>query len=128
METLMDIFVIFTLSVIITWWIFGPVFSNCKKPSDSLCVKEYSCYTEDSDEYPTTKIYQGIITNKHISNSFVGIIGRGGHIQTRYRTTVSYNNEQHTFTTSDIYYKYKEGNKVKIRVTYYPYYSVDIVN
>lgn len=132
METFVKILVISVLFILFIWWVYGFIVAKkdviVKRTSDYLCVKEYSCYTEDSDEYLTTKIYQGIITNKYKYNNFVGVIGKGGHFQTNYRTTVSYNNEHHTFTGSSIYYRYKEGDKVKVRVTPYPYYSVDIVN
>ena len=68
------------------------------------------------------------LLNRRRSSNFVGVPGKGGHFQTNYRTTVSYNNEHHTFTGSSMYHRYKEGDKVKVKVTHYPYYSIDIVN
>ena len=131
---MLKIFGISALVILFGWLIYGGIITKedviVKRTSDYLYVKEYSFYNKDSTvyKYPATKIYQGIIQNKRRSSNFVGVPGKGGHFQTNYRTTVSYNNEHHTFTGSSVYNKYKEGDKVKVRVTHYPYYSVDIVN
>ena len=134
MKTFVKILVISVLSILFIWWVYGFIVAKkdviVKRTSDYVYVKEYSWYNKDSTvyKYPATKIYQGVIQNKHRSSNFVGVPGKGGHFQTNYRTTVSYNNEHHTFTGSGIYCRYKKGDKVKVRVTHYPYYSIDIVN
>ena len=134
MKTFVKILVISVLSILFIWWVYGFIVAKkdviVKRTSDYLYVKEYSFYNKDSTvyKYPATKIYQGVIQNKLRSSNFVGVPGKGGHFQTNYRTTVSYNNEHHTFTGSGIYCRYKKGDKVKVRVTHYPYYSIDIVN
>ena len=131
---MLKIFGISALVILFGWLIYGGIITKedviVKRTSDYLYVKEYSFYNKDSTvyKYPATKIYQGVIQNKRRSSNFVGVPGKGGHFQTNYRTTVSYNNEHHTFTGSSIYCRYKEGDKVKVRVTHYPYYSIDIVN
>ena len=134
MTKFIKISVISTVSIFLVWWVYGFIVAKknviVKSTSDYLYVKEYSWYNKDSTiyKYPATKTYQGVIRNKRRSSNFVGVPGKGGHYQTSYRTTVSYNNEHHTFTGSSMYYNYKEGDKVKVRVTHYPYYSIDIVN
>ena len=131
---MLKIFGISALVILFGWLIYGGIITKedviVKRTSDYLYVKEYSWYNKDSTvyKYPATKIYQGVIRNKHRSSNFVGVPGKGGHFVTNYRTTVSYNNEHHTFTGSGIYCRYKKGDKVKVRVTHYPYYSIDIVN
>ena len=131
---MLKIFGISALVILFGWLIYGGIITKedviVKRTSDYLYVKEYSWYNKDSTvyKYPATKIYQGVIQNKRKSSNFVGVPGKGRHLQTNYRTTVSYNNEYHTFTGSSIYCRYKEGDKVKVRVTHYPHYSIDIVN
>ena len=131
---MLKIFGISVLVILFGWLIYGGIITKedviVKRTSDYLYVKEYSFYNKDSTvyKYPATKIYQGVIQNKRRSSNFVGVPGKGGHFQTNYRTTVSYNNEHHTFTGSSMYHRYKEGDKVKVRVTHYPYYSIDLVN
>lgn len=134
MKTFVKILAISAVSIFCIWWVYGFIVAKkdviVKRTSDYLYVKEYSWYNKDSTvyRYPATKIYQGVILNKHRSSNFVGVPGKGGHYRTNYRTTVSYNNEQYTFSGSNVYNTYKEGDKVKVRVTHYPYYSVNIVN
>lgn len=134
MKTFVKILVISVLSILFIWLIYGGIITKenviVKRTSDYIYVKKYSLYNRDSTihKYPATKTYQGVIQNKRRSSNFVGVPGKGGHYRTNYRTTVSYNNEQHTFTGSSVYNKYKEGDKVKVKVKHYPYYSVDIVN
>lgn len=134
MKTFVRILVISVLSILFIWWVYGFIVAKkdviMKRTSDYIYVKEYSWYNKDSTvyKYPATKVYQGVIKNKRRSSSFIGVPGKGGHYQTNYRTIVSYNNEQHTFTGSWVYHRYKEGDKVKVKVTHYPYYSIDIVN
>ena len=134
MKTFVRILVISVLSILFIWWVYGFIVAKkdviMKRTSDYIYVKEYSWYNKDSTvyKYPATKVYQGVIKNKRRSSNFVGVPGKGGHYQTNYRTTVSYNNEQHTFTGSWIYHEYKEGDKVRVKVTHYPYYSIDIIN
>ena len=131
---MLKIFGISALVILFGWLIYGGIITKedviVKRTSDYLYVKEYSFYNKDSTvyKYPATKIYQGVIRNRRRSSNFVGVPGKGGHFQTNYRTTVSYNNEHYTFTSSSVYNKYKEGDKVKVKVTHYPYYSIDLIH
>ena len=134
MKIFVKILVISIIPIFCIWWVYGFIVAKkdviVKSTSDYLYVKEYSWYNKDSTvyKYPATKIYQGVIRNKRSYRNLVGVPGKGGHYRTNYRTTVSYNNEQYTFTGSSVYNKYKEGDKVKVKVTHYPYYLIDIVN
>ena len=134
MKTFIKILAISAVSIFCIWWVYGFIVAKkdviVKSTSDYLYVKEYSWYNKDSTiyKYHADKIYQGVIQNKRRSSNFVGVPGKGGHFVTNYRTTVSYNNEYYTFTGSNMYYKYNRGDKVKVKVTHYPYYSVNIVN
>ena len=134
MKTFIKILAISAVSIFFIWWVYGFIIAKkdviVKSTSDYLYVKEYSWYNKDSTvyRYPATKTYQGVVKNRHRSSNFVGVPGKGGHFVTNYRTTVSYNNEYYTFTGSGVYNKYKKGDKVKVRVIHYPYYSIDIIN
>ena len=134
MKTFVRILVISALSILFIWWVYGFIVAKkdviMKRTSDYIYVKEYSWYNKDSTvyKYPATKVYQGVVINKRSYSSLVGVPGKGGHFVTNYKTTVSYNNEHYTFTGYSIYHRYKEGDKVKVKVMCYPYYSVDIVN
>ena len=131
---MLKIFGISALVILFGWLIYGGIITKedviVKRTSDYVYVKEYSWYNKDSTvyKYPATKKYQGVIQNKRRSSNFVGVPGKCGHFQTNYRSTVSYNNEHHTFTGSSLYCRYKKGDKVKVKVKHNPYYSVDIVN
>lgn len=134
MKTFIKILVISALVIYSGFLIYGGIITKkdviVKRTSDYLYVKEYSWYNKDSTiyKYPATKTYQGVVINKRSYSSLVGVPGKGGHFVTNYRTTVSYNNEHYTFTGSGVYHRYKEGDKVRVRVTHYPYYSIDVVN
>lgn len=134
MKTFIKILVISAISTFFLWLVYGGIITKenviVKRTSDYLYVKKYSLYNKDSTvyKYPATKIYQGIVRNKCRSGNYVGVPGKGGHFIPNYRTIVSYNNEQHTFTGSNIYNRYKEGDKVKVKVKHYPYYSVNIID
>lgn len=134
MKTFVKILVISAISTLFIWLVYGGIVTKedviVKRTSDYLYVKKYSLYNKDSTvyRYPATKIYQGVIQNKCRSSHYVGVPGKGGHFIPNYRTTVSYNNEQHTFTGSNIYRRYKEGDKVKVKVKRYPYYSINIID
>lgn len=131
---MLKIFGISVLVILFGFLIYGGIITKedviVKRTSDYLYVKKYSLYNKDSTvyKYPATKIYQGVIIKKRRYSNFVGVPGKGGHHRTNYKTIVSYNNEQHTFTSSSVYYRYKEGDKVKVKVKRYPYYSIDIIN
>lgn len=131
---MLKIFGISALVILFGSLIYGGIITKedviVKRTSDYLYVKKYSLYNRDSTvyKYPATKTYQGIIQNKRRWSNFTGVPGKGGHYRTNYRTTVSYNNEHYTFTSSSVYNKYKEGDKVKVKVTHYPYYSIDLIH
>ena len=131
---MLKIFGISALVILFGSLIYGGIITKedviVKRTSDYLYVKKYSWYNKDSTvyKYPATKTYQGIIQNKRRWSNITGVPGKGGHYRTNYRTTVSYNNKQHTFTGSSVYHRYKEGDKVKIKVTHYPYYSIVLIH
>ena len=101
--------------------------SITKQNSEYLWVKKYSLYNEDSCVYKYHQpiIYEGIVVNRR--RNFVGVPRKGGH--TVYRTDIHYNiNEEHTETGWSYYNSHKEGDKVKVKVTFYPFHKLDILN
>ena len=133
MKTFVKISVISTISILFTWWVYGfAVVKNdviVKRTSDYLYVKKYSWYNKDSTihKYYADKIYQGVVFNKRKHRHFVGVPGKGGHYRTKYSVVVKYDNTEHKFGGYNIYNKYNEGDKVRILVRRYPYYSIDLL-
>lgn len=98
-----------------------------KQDSEYLWVKKYSLYNEDSCiyKYHQPIVYEGEVVNRR--RNFVGVPGKGGH--TAYRTDIRYNkNEEHTEIGWSYYDSHKEGDKVHVKVTFYPFYKIDILN
>lgn len=98
-----------------------------KQNLEYLWVKKYSLYNKDSCVYKYHQpiIYEGIVVNRR--RNFVGRPGKGGH--TVYRTDIHYNrNEEHTETGWSYYNSHKEGDKVKVKVSFYPFHKLDILN
>ena len=98
-----------------------------KQDSEYLWVKTYSLYNEDSCiyKYHQPIVYEGEVI-KHKSN-FVGVPGKGGH--TVYKTHIRYNkNEEHIEKRRSYYDTHKEGDKVKIKVSFYPSYKLEVLN
>lgn len=101
-----------------------------KETADSIYVKQYGIYNKDSvvRAFRQHKIYEGVVTDKHKHTRFVGIPGKGGHMQTTYRTTIKYNGETYDFRDRDYYNKYNEGDTVTVKEFWYPYHDVEILD
>lgn len=98
-----------------------------KQNLEYLWVKKYSLYNKDSCVYKYHQpiIYEGIVVNRR--RNFDGCPRKGGH--TVYKTDIHYNgNEEHTETGWSYYNSHKEGDKVKVKVTFYPFHKLDILN
>ena len=57
----------------------------------------------------------------------VGIIGKGGHWETRTRLAISYDNKiyKDQYNEYTCTHKYREGDKVKVIETFYPRYKIE---
>ena len=100
-----------------------------KETADLIYVKQYGIYNKDSvvRVFKQHKIYEGVVIDKHKHTRFVGIPGKGGHIQTTYRTTINYNGETYDYRGSDYYNRYNEGDTVTVKEFWYPYHDVEIL-
>ena len=95
--------------------------------SEYLWMKTYSLYNEDSCiyKYHQPIIYEGEVIKR--KNNFVGIPGKGGYRV--YKTYIRYNkNEEHIEKRRSYYNTHKEGDKVKIKVSFYPSYKLEVLN
>ena len=98
-----------------------------KQDSEYLWVKKYSLYNEDSCVYKYHQpiVYEGEVVNRR--SNFVGVPGKGGHRV--YRTDIRYNeNEEYTETGWSYYDSHKEGDKVKVKETFYPFNKIEVLN
>lgn len=98
-----------------------------RETDNYLYYKEYTLFGLDSSYYKYHKPieYDGIVSNKSRSSHFVGVAGKGGHYQTKYKTTVTYNEKTYTHDGFSVYDRYKEGDKVIVTETFYPHYKID---
>jgi len=98
-----------------------------RQNSEYLWVKKYTMYNEDSCiyKYHQPIIYEGVVTRRSVI--FTGIPGKGGHRV--YITDIKYNgNEKYRKSEVHYYNNHKEGDKVKVKVSFYPYEEVEILN
>ena len=98
-----------------------------KETDEYLYYKEYSLYGKDSIIYRYHKpiIYDGIVIDK--SENFVGLAGKGGHWE--WHTDIRYNNDQEYRENGSYFYNRHEiGDIVKIRVSFYPYKTIKLLN
>lgn len=98
-----------------------------KETTEYVYYKQYGIYNKDSCVYKYHKpiIYDGKVVRRSIS--FVGLVGKGGHYV--YRTHIKYNNTEEYIELGFSYYdKHKEGDDVKVEVTFYPYEKVKTLN
>lgn len=126
-----------TFAILFLGWLIylgiGKIVSNSdviiKETTDSIYVKQYSIYNKDSVviAFKQHKIYDGIVIDKHKNTSFFGVAGKGGHIRITYRTIIEYNNKTFHYHGSNYYYRYNEGDKVKVKESWYPYHNVEIL-
>lgn len=100
-----------------------------KETADSIYVKQYGIYNKDSvvRVFKQNKIYEGVVIDKHRHTRFVGIPGKGGHMQTTYRTTIKYNGETYDYPYGDYYNRYNEGDTVNIKEFWYPYHDIVVL-
>lgn len=122
---------IFTLAMIalVSYIFITPNDVLVKTDKDYLYYKEYYWWGLDSCIYKYHKsIYSdGKIIYVDEYRHIVGIIGKGGHWETRTRLAISYGNktykdEYHEYTCT---HKYREGDKVKVVETFYPRYKIE---
>ena len=111
--------------------LFGDIKRNpdviIKQDSEYLCVKTYSLYNKDSCiyKYHQPIIYEGEVINRRIY--FAGVPGKGGHWV--HSTDIRYNgNKEYTEMSWSYYDTHKEGDKIKIKVSFYPYYEIEVLN
>ena len=98
-----------------------------KEDSEYLWVRTYSLYNKDSCvyRYHQTIIYEGEVIKRR--TYFVGLPGKGGHWA--YSTDIRYNgNEEYTEMGRSYYDSHNEGDKVKIKISFYPYYEIEVLN
>ena len=98
-----------------------------KEDSKYLWVMTYSLYNKDSCiyKYHQPIIYEGEVINRRIY--FAGVPGKYGHLA--HSTDIRYNgNEEYTEMGWSYYDTHKEGDKVKIKVSFYPSYKLEVVN
>lgn len=98
-----------------------------KQDLEYLWVKTYSLYNEDSCiyKYHQPIVYEGEVIKR--KSNFVGVPGKGGYRV--YKTYIRYNkNEEHIEKRRSYYNTHKEGDKVKIKVSFYPSYKLEVLN
>ena len=98
-----------------------------KQDSEYLWVKTYSLYNKDSCicKYHQPIVYEGEVIKR--KSNFVGVPGKGGYRV--YKTYIRYNkNEEHIEKRRSYYNTHKEGDKVKIKVSFYPSYKLEVLN
>ena len=116
---------------IIIYLLIGIIQANpdvlVKEDAEYLYYKEYEIYNRDSCIYKYHKpiIYDGEIVNKR---SYIhGIPGKGGHWV--YRTYIKYDgNKEYTEIGYSYYNSHKKGDKVHVKVTFYPSHKIDILD
>ena len=100
-----------------------------KTDKDYLYYKEYYWWGLDSRIYKYHKpIYSyGKIIYVDEYRHIVGIIGKGGHWETRTRLAISYDNKiyKDQYNEYTCTHKYREGDKVKVVETFYPCYKIE---
>jgi len=97
-----------------------------KETKDYLYYKEYTLYGKDSTIYKYHKpiVYDGIISKKDYSSHWVGLVGKGGHVQRHYKIIISYNNKTVEENDSWMYNDVEEGQNIKVIETFYPTYKI----
>lgn len=131
--TLIILLICVTIGIFYTigYYIVGEIVKKpnviLKQDSEYLWVKEYTMYNEDSCVYKYHQpiIYEGVVVRRY--SNFQGVPGKGGHRV--YRTYIQYNEDKEYTKTGFTYYNHhKEGTKVMVKVTFYPWKNVEILN
>lgn len=97
-----------------------------KEDTEYLYYKEYEIYNRDSCIYKYHKpiIYDGEIVNKY--SHIQGVPGKGGHWV--YNTYIKYGNDKEYVESGGSFYSRHEiGDKVKIKVEFYPYKKINLI-
>lgn len=97
-----------------------------KEDTEYLYYKEYELYNRDSCIYKYHKpiIYDGEIVYK--SSHIQGVPGKGGHWV--YHTEIQYDKDKkYSESGSYFYSRHEIGDKVKIKVEFYPYKKVNLI-
>ena len=124
---IIGLFIITNLSYVFIGGIVRKRAVLVKETTEYVYYKQYSIYNKDSCVYKYHKpiIYDGKVVRRR--KSFVGLPGKGGHPV--YRTHIRYNNTEEHIEAGFIYYdEHKEGDDVKVKVTFYPYEKVETLN
>lgn len=89
-------------------------------------IIEYSLYDLDSTvyKYKATKTYIGTISDKNKSSHFVGVVGKGGHVQTHYNVIIKFNNTETKEDNKELFCKYNIGDKVQVTESWYPNHKI----
>lgn len=116
-----------TFLVLLSGIICKPRNVSMRETDNYLYYKEYTLFGLDSSyhKYHKPIEYNGVVSNKSRSSHFVGVPGKGGYHQTKYKTTVTYNGKTYTHDGFSVYDRYKEGDKVIVTETFYPHYKID---
>lgn len=91
-----------------------------------IYVKEYSMFNCDSSihKYHKDVYYNVTIIDKRKSSGFVGVVGKGGHVQTWYFITIKYETgEIEEYKDRHVYHNYEIGNKLIMKEIWYPYHD-----
>lgn len=108
--------------------VFRPRNVLMRETDEYLYYKEYTLFGLDSAYYKYHKPieYEGVVSDKSKSSHWVGgLPGKGGHMQTTYKTTVTSNGKTYTYHGSWVYDHYNKGDKVIVTEIFYPQYSID---
>lgn len=117
----------------ILYLVIGCIVTNpdevIEKNSEYIVVKEYKMYNSGSaiNKYPADKIYDGVVIDKERHSYYVGVPGKGGHLQIRKHVTVQFDGRTFRIESSSLYDKYSEGDRIKVKEVWYPRYDVIVL-
>lgn len=122
---------VFTLVVItlVSYPIITPNDVLMKTDKEYLYYKEYYWWGLDSciNKYHKPIYSDGKIIDVDEYRHIVGVVGKGGHWETRTRLTISFDNKTYKdeYTEWTCTHKYHEGDKVKVIETFYPRHKIE---
>ena len=104
-----------------------------KETPEYLYYKQYDLYNTDSVIHKFHKPihYNGVVSNITRSQHVVGLLGKGGHWNSDFDITISYDNKTYTYRDEIfglvyVHHTYNKGDKVKVVETFYPRYEINI--
>ena len=125
------------ISIIIIYLIIGCIIQNkdvlVKEDSEYLYYKEFTLYNRDSAVYKYHKpiYYDGVITNIYRSQHIVGLLSKGGHWNSDFDITISYDSKTYAWRKEmfglQYHCGYNKGDKVKVVETFYPHYKIEYI-